>query len=32
VFSPYYKKSGRGDPLDHCALNVALYGPARAGR
>ena len=25
VFSPYYKKSGRGDPLDHCALNVALY-------
>jgi carotenoid 1,2-hydratase len=27
VFSPYYKKSGRGDPLDHCSLNVALYGP-----
>lgn len=27
MFSPYYKKSGRGDPLDHCALNVALYGP-----
>jgi len=27
VFSPYYKKSGRRDPLDHCALNVALYGP-----
>lgn len=27
VFSPYYKRSGRGDPLAHCALNVALYGP-----
>ena len=27
VFSPYYKKSGRDKPLDHCALNVALYGP-----
>lgn len=27
MFSPYYKKSGRGDPLNHCALNVALYGP-----
>lgn len=27
MFSPYYKASGRGDPLDHCALNVALYGP-----
>lgn len=27
MFSPYYKKSGRGDPLAHCALNVALYGP-----
>jgi carotenoid 1,2-hydratase len=27
VFSPYYKKSGRGDPLAHCSLNVALYGP-----
>jgi carotenoid 1,2-hydratase len=27
VFSPYYKKSGRGDPLDHACLNVALYGP-----
>lgn len=27
MFSPYYKKSGRGDPLDHCSLNVALYGP-----
>lgn len=26
VFSPYYKRSGRGDPLDHCAINVALYG------
>ncbi|MDZ4271894.1 MAG: hydroxyneurosporene dehydrogenase [Erythrobacter sp.] len=27
MFSPYYKRSGRGDPLAHCALNVALYGP-----
>jgi carotenoid 1,2-hydratase len=27
VFSPYYLKSGRGDPLDHSAINVALYGP-----
>lgn len=30
VFSPYYKASGRGDPLDHCVLNVALYGPRGA--
>lgn len=27
VFSPYYWRSGRRDPLDHVALNVALYGP-----
>lgn len=27
VFSPYYKRSGRGNPLNHAALNVALYGP-----
>jgi carotenoid 1,2-hydratase len=27
VFSPYYAWSGYRDPLDHCALNVALYGP-----
>jgi carotenoid 1,2-hydratase len=27
VFSPYYKASGRGDPIDHSSLNVALYGP-----
>ncbi len=27
VFSPYYWWSGRRDPLDHVALNVALYGP-----
>ncbi|PLK23685.1 hydroxyneurosporene dehydrogenase [Porphyrobacter sp. TH134] len=27
MFSPYYKKSGRSEPLAHCALNVALYGP-----
>jgi carotenoid 1,2-hydratase len=29
VFSPYYKwarRRGGGDPLQHCALNVALYG------
>lgn len=29
VFSPYYalaRRRGRGDPLHHCALNVALYG------
>jgi len=32
VFSPYYARSrrrGAGDPLQHCALNIALYGPAR---
>ncbi|SDE06810.1 carotenoid 1,2-hydratase [Rhodospira trueperi] len=27
VFSPYYAWSGRGDPLNHCVLNVCLYGP-----
>lgn len=27
MFSPYYKKSGRPDPVDHSSLNVALYGP-----
>ncbi|MEA1617930.1 hydroxyneurosporene dehydrogenase [Erythrobacter sp. T5W1-R] len=27
VFSPYYKRSGRSDPLNHSCLNVALYGP-----
>ncbi len=26
MFSPYYAWSGRGDPLDHCAVNIALYG------
>lgn len=29
VFSPYYalaRRFGRGDPHNHCALNVALYG------
>lgn len=30
VFSPYYNKSGRDHPGDHCALNVALYGPRKA--
>jgi len=32
VFSPYYalaRRRGRGDPLDHCALNVALYNDGR---
>ena len=27
VFSPYYKQSGRAQPLNHSSLNVALYGP-----
>ncbi|MEM8772469.1 MAG: carotenoid 1,2-hydratase [Pseudomonadota bacterium] len=27
VFSPYYAWSKARDPFDHCALNVALYGP-----
>ena len=26
VFSPYYAWSGWRDPLDHCAVNVVLYG------
>ena len=26
VFSPYYASGYRAEPLDHCALNVALYG------
>ena len=30
VFSPYYKSSGRGLPLDHSCLNVALYGGSGA--
>jgi carotenoid 1,2-hydratase len=30
VFSPYYGWKGRRDPLDHCAFNVALYGPRGA--
>jgi carotenoid 1,2-hydratase len=32
VFSPRYaraRRSGRGDPERHCAVNVALYGDAR---
>jgi carotenoid 1,2-hydratase len=31
VFSPYYafaRGAGRKEPLDHCAVNVALYGGA----
>ncbi|MFN7056315.1 hypothetical protein [Hyphomonas sp.] len=31
VFSPYYAWAGRADPMNHCALNVALYG-RRQGR
>jgi carotenoid 1,2-hydratase len=30
VFSPYYaraRRRGAASPLDHCAVNVALYGP-----
>lgn len=30
VFSPYYagaRERGPTDPLDHCSMNVALYGP-----
>ena len=30
VFSPYYAWSGRGDPYNHCAVNVALYGRSRS--
>lgn len=30
VFSPYYAWSGRGDPHNHCAINVALYGRRHA--
>ena len=30
VFSPYYAWAGRRNPLDHCAVNVALYGPRGA--
>jgi carotenoid 1,2-hydratase len=26
VFSPYYAWSGRSDPRNHCAINIALYG------
>ena len=29
MFSPYYaraRRNGGGDPLEHCAINVALYG------
>jgi carotenoid 1,2-hydratase len=30
VFSPFYaaaRRRGSADPMDHCAINVALYGP-----
>ncbi|PKU23717.1 hypothetical protein [Telmatospirillum siberiense] len=30
-FSPYYAWAGRRDPLNHCCINVALYGQS-AGR
>ncbi len=30
VFSPWYGWSGRGAPENHCAVNVALYGPGCA--
>jgi carotenoid 1,2-hydratase len=32
VFSPYYKRArsrGLGQPNNHCAINVALYGPIK---
>jgi carotenoid 1,2-hydratase len=32
VFSPYYafaRRFGKVDPLQHCALNVAIYGPRK---
>ena len=32
VFSPYYaraRRTGKGDPANHCAINVALYGRPR---
>ncbi len=32
VFSPYYaraRRKGLGNPENHCAVNVALYGPQR---
>ena len=29
VFSPYYAHGYRAEPLDHCALNVALYGGSK---
>ncbi len=31
VFSPYYAWNKRRDPLNHCAVNIALYG-ARGAR
>lgn len=34
VFSPYYawaRRRGHGDPYNHCALNVALYGRKPTG-
>ena len=33
MFSPYYaaaRRRGAADPLQHCAMNAALYGPSKA--
>ena len=30
MFSPYYAWRGWADPLEHCAVNVAIYGPRGA--
>ena len=30
VFSPYYFWSGRKNPLNHCAVNIAIYGETGA--
>ncbi len=27
MFSPYYARTRWDDPLDHCTINIALYGP-----
>ena len=32
MFSPYYVRAharGQGDPKNHCAMNIALYGPCK---
>lgn len=30
MFSPYYAWSGWSDPLDHCSVNIALYGTSHS--